>query len=56
MRVKGKDELEQKASFIFQELEREYRACETVYIISQLTKTMSLVMLQKEKREESSAI
>jgi hypothetical protein len=56
MKVKGKNELEQNASFIFQELEREYRACEMVYIISELTKTMSLVMLQKEKREEASAI
>jgi hypothetical protein len=56
MRVRDKDKLQQKASFIFQDLEREYQACEMVYIISQLTETMSLVMLQKEMHEEASAI
>jgi len=49
MKVKSKNELEQKASFIFQDLEQNYRPCETLYILSELTKTMSLVILQGER-------
>ncbi len=48
MKVKSRRELEQKASFIFQDLEKNYRPCETVYILSELAKTVSFVMLQKE--------
>ena len=52
MAAKSRSELQQKASFIFQDLEKDYRPCETIYIISELTKTMSLVMLQREQNEE----
>jgi len=48
MKPKSRSELEQKASFIFQDLEKTYRACEILYIISELTKTTSLVVLQTE--------
>ena len=51
MKTKSKTELEQKASFIWQDLEKTCRPCETAYIISELTKTLSLVMLQKEQKE-----
>ena len=51
MDVKSRGELQQKATFIFQDLERNFKPCETVYIISELTKTMSLVMLQREQKE-----
>ena len=49
MKPKSRSELEQKALSIFQDLEKSYRPCEAVYIISELTKTMSLVMLQNEQ-------
>lgn len=52
MKIKSRPELEQKASFIFQDLERNYSPCETVYILSELTKTMSLVMLKREQEVE----
>ena len=52
MKLKSKTDLQQKASFIFQDLEKEYRPCEALYILSELTKTMSLVMLQREQEEE----
>ena len=48
MKPKSRSELEQKASFIFQDLEKTYRTCEILYIISELTKTTSLVVLQRE--------
>jgi hypothetical protein len=51
MKVKSRSELEQKASFIFQDLEQNFRPCETLYILSELAKTLSLVMLQKEQEE-----
>ncbi len=51
MNVRPRGELEKKASFIFQDLERNYRPCEALYILSELTKTMSLVMLQREQAE-----
>jgi len=49
VKPKSRSELEQKASFIFQDLEKTYRPCEMLYIMSELTKTMSLVMLQREQ-------
>jgi hypothetical protein len=49
MKVKSRNELQQKASFIFQDLERNYRPCETLFILSELAKILSLVMLQKEQ-------
>ena len=52
MNVKSRNELQQKASFIFQDLERDYRLCETLFIISELAKTLSLVMLQKEQEAD----
>ena len=33
----------------FQDLEKEYKPCETAQIISELAKILSFVMLQKEK-------
>jgi hypothetical protein len=52
MKVKSRCELEQTASNIFQELEKTYRPCEMVYIMSELTKTMSLAMLQREQESD----
>lgn len=52
MKLKSKDALEKKASYIFQDLEKNYRPCETLYILSELTKTMSLIILQREKELE----
>jgi hypothetical protein len=48
MKPKSRSELEQKASFIFPDLEKTHRTCEILYIISELTKTTSLVVLQRE--------
>ena len=52
MRIKSRSELEQKASSIFQDLEKTYMPCEAVYIISELTKRASLAMLQRELARE----
>ena len=52
MNVKPKTKLEEKASFIFQDLEQNYRPCEVVYILAELAKTMGLVMLQREQAAE----
>ena len=49
MKVKSRSQLQQAAANIFQDLEKNYRPCEIVYIISELLKTMSLVMLQREE-------
>jgi len=48
--VKSRRELEQKASFIFQDLEKDFKPCETAYILAELTKTLSFVMLQEAER------
>jgi hypothetical protein len=52
MKPKSGTELQQKASFIFQDLEKNYRPCEALYILSELAKTLSLVMLQREREAE----
>jgi len=51
MKPKSRSELEQRASSIFQDLEKTYRTCEILYILSELTKTASLVVLQREQEE-----
>ncbi len=51
MKPKSRSELQQAASNVFQDLEKQYRMCEMVYIVSELTKTMSLAMLQRELYE-----
>jgi hypothetical protein len=53
MRVKSRTELEQKASFIVQDLERNYRPCETLCILSEVAKILSLVMLLTEQEDGS---
>lgn len=56
MKIKSKNALEQEAMFTFQRWEKVYRPCETLYILSELAKTLSLVMLQQEQdREEGAA-
>ena len=45
MKVKSRQKLEETASFIFQDLEKDYLPCETAFIISELAKTLSFVML-----------
>ena len=52
MKPKSRSELEQKASDIFQHLDEFYQPCEALYIVSELTKKMSLDMLQREKERE----
>lgn len=49
MQVRPASELRQKASAIFEELDKDYRPCEALYIISELTKMQSLAMLQREQ-------
>ncbi|HNY35559.1 MAG TPA: hypothetical protein PKK68_12945 [Methanothrix soehngenii] len=49
MKVKSRSQLQQAATNIFQDLEKNYQPCEIVFIISELLKTMSLVMLQREE-------
>jgi len=51
MKTKSRSVLQQEASNIFQDLETKYRPCEMLYIVSELTKTMSLAMLQREQEE-----
>ena len=51
MKPKGRSVLQQEASNIFQDLETKFRPCEMLYIVSELTKTMSLAMLQREQEE-----
>jgi len=48
MKTKSRSILQQEASNIFQDLETKFRLCEMLYIVSELTKTMSLAMLQRE--------
>ena len=50
MKVKSKQQLEAIASNIFQDLEKTCRPCETVYVLSRIQETLSLVMLQQELR------
>ena len=52
MKTKCRSELEQKAEDIFQHLDEFYQPCEALYIISELTKKMSLDMLQREQARE----
>ena len=52
MKPKCRSVLQQEASNIFQNLETKYRPCEMLYIVSELTKTMSLAMLQREQEVE----
>jgi hypothetical protein len=49
MKVKSKSELEAEASQIFYDLAGDYRPCEIVYILAELTKLQSLAMLQREQ-------
>ena len=49
MKVKSRSQLQQAATNIFQDLEKNYQSCEIVYIISELLKIMSLIMLQREE-------
>lgn len=49
MKVKSRGQLQQAASNVFQDLEKNYRPCEVVYIISELLKIMSLAMLQQQE-------
>jgi hypothetical protein len=49
MKVKSRGQLQQVANNIFQDLERSYRPCEVVYIISELLKILSLVMLRQQE-------
>jgi len=51
MKTKSRSVLQQEASNIFQDLEAKYQPCEMLYIVSELTKTMSLAMLQREQEE-----
>jgi hypothetical protein len=51
MKPKSRSVLQHEASSIFQELETKYQPCEMLYIVSELTKTMSLAMLQREQVE-----
>ena len=52
MKPKSRSVLQQEASSIFQDLETKYQSCEMLYIVSELTKTMSLAMLQREQARE----
>jgi hypothetical protein len=52
MIVKPRSVLQQEASSIFQNLEAKYQPCEMLYIVSELTKTMSLTMLKREQARE----
>jgi hypothetical protein len=51
MKTKSKTELEQRASFIWQDLEKDLKPCEALYVLSEVAKILSLVMLQKEQKE-----
>lgn len=44
MKNKTRSELEQKASFIFQDLEANFKTCESLYILSEVQKILSLAM------------
>ena len=50
-KIKSKTELQNEATFIFQRLEKDFKPCEALYILSELAKTLSLVMLQREQKE-----
>jgi len=56
MKPKSRSELQQTASNVFQDLEKQYRICEMLYIVSELTKTMSLLMLQREQEAAQDAL
>lgn len=52
MKVKSGKELEKEARRIFVYLEKGYKPCEALYVVSELTKIMSLAMLQRENEVE----
>ena len=52
MKIKSKQALQQKANFLFQDLEKDHKPCEVIYIVSEMMKTLSLVMLQNMAEEE----
>ena len=55
MKPKSRSELEGAAANLFTYLDAEFQPCEALYIVSELTKKMSLAMLQREQaREEES--
>lgn len=56
MKVKPREELEQAAGTIWQCLDDGYQPCETIYIISELTKRASLAMLQREQGAAQDAL
>jgi hypothetical protein len=57
VKPKSAKQLVQEASNIFQHLEKKYRPCETVFILSEVLKILSLVMLQQEvEREDPSSL
>jgi hypothetical protein len=47
--VKSRSELEGTATLMFESLKDDFKPCEIVYIISELTKRQSLAMLQREQ-------
>ena len=49
VKPKSRSVLQQEASNIFQNLEAKYQPWEMLYIVSELTKTMSLAMLRREQ-------
>jgi hypothetical protein len=51
MQVRPASELRQKASALFEELDKNYRPCEALYILSEMMKMQSLAMLQREREE-----
>lgn len=47
--VKSRAQLEAQAASIFDTLEQDFKPCEVVYILAELTKRQSLAMLKKEQ-------
>jgi hypothetical protein len=49
MAVRSRSALEAHAASIFADLESNFRPCEVVYILAELTRQQSLAMLQREQ-------
>lgn len=57
MKIKSRSKLEEDAKELWEMLQADCQPCEAVYVISELTKWVSLAMLQRDQtREEEAAI
>lgn len=53
VKIKSRKALEEYSSFMFQDMDQKgFKPCEVLYVLSEIQKTLSLVMLSKMQEEE----